>query len=297
MPIVFNCPLCGEPNTMADQYAGCRSACAICKEAILVPTTSQPLRPAASAVPPQKSSATMWIVILVAALGAAVVCGGILLALLLPAVQAAREAARRAQCTNDLHLISLALLQYESEHKSFPPACTTDQNGRPMHSWRVAILPYMDQRALYGRFDLNEPWDSPKNRALASQMPREFRCPSDSLAGENETSYVMLTGPGTVGGERGKGGTPLDDISIHNGAATTISVVEVSGLKIPWTEPRDITVDELLQRVGTGQTPHLRGFNIAMCDGSVHLVPVTIDREILRRMAVYNGEPPGRLDF
>jgi hypothetical protein len=238
----------------------------------------------------------MWIVILAAALFGAVMVGGILLALLMPAVQATREAARRAQCNNHLKQIALALHNHHASFQCFPPACGAGPNGRAMHSWRVTILPYIDQQDLFKSYDFNEPWDSPKNRAIASQMPKLFRCPSDTQAADNETSYVMITGKGTVGGEPGKPGTRLGDII--DGTSNTILVVEVPGLKIPWTEPRDITVEELLQRIGPGsggRLSHLRGFNVALCDGSVQFLPVTIDRETLRRLALYNDGLPVRL--
>ncbi|MFN0054259.1 MAG: DUF1559 domain-containing protein, partial [Planctomycetales bacterium] len=85
------------------------------------------------------------------ALAVLLVCGGILAALLLPAVQQAREAARRTQCKNNLHQIGLALHNYHDAFNSFPPAYIPDASGRPMHSWRVLILPFLDQAPLYQR--------------------------------------------------------------------------------------------------------------------------------------------------
>jgi len=194
----------------------------------------------------------------------------------------------------DYHF-SLALQNYSAMNQSFfSPARKTGINGQPVHSWRVAILPYLGQVGLFGKYDFSEPWDSPKNRAIANQMPREFRCPSDTRASVDETSYVMITGKGTVGGDPGTRGTPIGAIGAHRSPRFTILVVEVPGLKIPWTEPRDITVEELVQRVGPGpggRASHLRGFNVALCDGSVRFLPVAIDREKLRRLALYDEEP------
>jgi prepilin-type processing-associated H-X9-DG protein len=127
-------------------------------------------------------------------------------------------------------------------------------------------------------------------------MPQVFRCPSDAQLGDDETSYAMITGKGTVGGEPGDQGASLANVAAHQPASHTILVVEVPGLKIPWTEPRDITVAELLERVGAGpggRTAHVHGFNVAFCDGSVQFLNVTLDRESLRRMALYNdGQGP-----
>jgi prepilin-type N-terminal cleavage/methylation domain-containing protein len=73
----------------------------------------------------------------------------LLIALLLPATRSARGAAHRAQCVNNLRQIILALRNYELTHKAFPPAYTVDADGRPLHSWRTLILPYIEQEALY----------------------------------------------------------------------------------------------------------------------------------------------------
>ncbi len=104
-------------------------------------------------------------------------------ALLLPAVQAAREAARRAQCVNNLKQIGLALHNYHDTTNGFPAAAITSKDGKPLLSWRVAILPYIEQQELYNQFHLNEPWDSPHNKTLIARMPVAYNCPSRIPAG------------------------------------------------------------------------------------------------------------------
>ncbi len=158
-------------------------------------------------------------------------------------------------------------------------------------SWRVAILPLLDQDALYRQYDPKQPWNSPKNLALVKQMPSQFRCPSDSNPGDGETSYVMITGKNTVGGAPGSPGTSPGEIT--DGMSKTILVVEVHGLKIPWAEPRDITLDELLSRLRSGaRIGHVAGFNVGMADGSVRHLPLQIDPETLRRLATINDGLP-----
>src|SRR2546421_2830108 len=90
----------------------------------------------------------------------------VLIALLLPAVQSAREAARRAQCTNNLKQIAIAMHNFHNQRSHFPAAAITDKQGQPLLSWRVAILPYLgdEEAALYQKFHLHEPWDSPHNK-------------------------------------------------------------------------------------------------------------------------------------
>src|SRR5438477_2970944 len=102
----------------------------------------------------------------------------VLIALLLPAVQSAREAARRAQCVHNLKQIGLAMHNYRSANDAFPMPAITDKNGKPLLSWRVAILPFIEQGELYNKFHTDEPWDSPHNKALLKEMPPTYLCPS-----------------------------------------------------------------------------------------------------------------------
>src|SRR5208337_936304 len=105
----------------------------------------------------------------------------VLIALLLPAVQSAREAARRAQCVNNIKQIMLAMHNYISANNAFPRDIT-DKNGKPLLSWRVAILPYVEQGVLFDKFKLDEPWDSPHNQELLKYMPLVYQCPSRASA-------------------------------------------------------------------------------------------------------------------
>jgi hypothetical protein len=83
-----------------------------------------------------------------------------------------REVSRQYQCRNNLKAIGLALYNYADAHGgTLPPAYVADAHGRPLYSWRVLILPYIEQRPLYDRFHLDEPWDSPNNRTLIASMP------------------------------------------------------------------------------------------------------------------------------
>ena len=95
----------------------------------------------------------------------------ILIALLLPATRSARPAARRTQCKNHLKQIGLALHNYHDAYGSFPPAFTTDADGRPLHSWRTLILPFGEHRTLYDTIDLSKPWDHPDNNAALEAIP------------------------------------------------------------------------------------------------------------------------------
>ena len=96
----------------------------------------------------------------------------VLVALLFPARRGSREAARRTQCRNNLKQIALALHNYESHYHALPPAYTIDAEGKPLHSWRTLILPWIEQVNLYNSIDLSKPWDDPANAEALNTVPQ-----------------------------------------------------------------------------------------------------------------------------
>jgi prepilin-type processing-associated H-X9-DG protein len=193
--------------------------------------------------------------------------------------------------------IGLALLAYHAQHERFPPAVFTDNHGKPMLSWRAAILPYLDRPDLFYAFNSKQPWDSPQNRDRANTRLEFFHCPSDpdTTANPTETNYVRIVGKDTVGGMPNEA-VKLSDIT--DGPSKTIMVVEVSGLHINWAEPRDVTVDEFMEIVAKGRSsPHGGAFNALMADGRVQLIENTIDPKTLRSLLLRNdGEPVGDIE-
>ena len=282
MPVSFTCPHCGLHTNVADGYAGQSGPCVRCGNMITVPGGSGVVVP----VPRAGGGMPILVIVVVVALAVVLSFGGILVALLLPAVQAAREAARRSQCTNNLKQIALAVHNYHDTYKCFPPAVITDQNGRPMRSWRVAILPYLECTPLYQRYNFNEPWDGPTNRALHNEAIATYRCPDDPSPVSTETNYVMIVGKGAFGGLPNEAVRIYD---IRDGLSNTIMIVEVTGSGIHWMEPRDLSVEEIQRGINDGSgkwisSHHPGGANVALCDGSVRFLPQTVDREMLRRL-------------
>jgi prepilin-type processing-associated H-X9-DG protein len=167
-----------------------------------------------------------------------------LIGLLLPAVRSAREAPARSRCQSNLHNIALALLNYEAANGRFPPAWIADKDGRPVHSWRVLILPHLGYDDLYKQYDFSEPWDGPKNRKLLAARPSIYACPADKdaqAAGSVLTDYVAVVGRDAAW--QGVKSRKLPDFT--NGASTTIMVVEAADAAIPWTKPDDLSLDAL----------------------------------------------------
>lgn len=210
---------------------------------------------------------------------------GVLVALLLPAVNAAREAARRSTCVNQLKVIGIAMQNYHDAYKTFPPAYVADAEGKPLHSWRVLILPFMDDprlKALYDQYDFNEPWNGPNNSNLAAKIGDVYTCPSDPTKGV-ETNYVAVVGPETAW----PGPTGMRIRDIIDGTSNTVQLVEVADAGIHWMEPRDLTFDEAT--VGTASSHHAGGFNVLFCDGSIHFLENDLSTAVLHDMLTARG--------
>ena len=202
----------------------------------------------------------------------------VLVALLLPAVQAAREAARRAQCVNNLRQIGLAMHNIHDLNGKFPGHAIVDEGGKPMLSWRVALLPLLGQGDLYNKFKLDEPWDGPTNKPLIAQMPGLYACPSRGDGGEpGLTPYRVFIGAGSLF-DATRPAPSLADIT--DGSSNTLMVVEAAEA-VPWTKPEglEVAAPGLLPAVplfGLG-SKHPGGFNALFADGSVRFIKATIN--------------------
>ncbi|MFO0900078.1 MAG: DUF1559 domain-containing protein [Pirellulales bacterium] len=208
---------------------------------------------------------------------------GVLVALLLPAVQAAREAARRIQSMNNLKQLALGMHVYHDAHNSFPPRANFDKQGRPLLSWRVHLLPYLEQEPLYKQFHLDEPWDSEHNKKLIPRMPVTFASPN--RPNDGKTVYLVPVGPGTLFG--GDQGMKLSEIT--DGTSNTIMLVEADADRaVEWTRPEGLGYDPEHPLAGVGNT-RKGGFLAALADGSVRFISNNIDPEVLRAMFTAAG--------
>lgn len=198
--------------------------------------------------------------------------------LLLPAVKTAREAAMRSQSANNIKQIMLALHNYHDAYRAFPPAVLLGPDGKTKYSWRVAILPFIEQQALYRQYRFDEPWDSEANKKVLAQVPPVYQFPSEK--GSQNASYF-----GLVGRQTGLGNTPGEGEKLReftDGTANTIVIVEAKR-DIPWTKPEDIPYadDGDLPKLG-GYLPN--GWNSGLGDGSVRFISEAVDEEVLRNL-------------
>ena len=214
-------------------------------------------------------------------------------AVLGPAVMASRESARRSQRMNSFKQIALGMLNYDAAKGSFPPAASHDADGKPLLSWRVMILPYLDEQALYNQFKLDEPWDSDHNRKLIAKMPAVYADPGEpGLAAAGRTTFVVPAGPGTL--FDGRDGTKMRAIS--DGTSNTILSVEVIPERAaPWTQPSDWEVDfaDPLRGVKRSEGENHGGvFTAAFCDGHVTVISSGIDVAALKALLTPAGGEP-----
>jgi hypothetical protein len=135
--------------------------------------------------------------------------------------------------------LALAIHNYEDANGHLPPWAVIDPKGKPLLSWRVLILPYIEQEKLYNQFHLDEPWDSPHNLPLLDQMPSTYAVRSWRVKPPPNTTYFQVfVGKGTPF-EPGRIVT-LNDF--HRGPSETLLFVEAAN-PVPWTKPEDIPYD------------------------------------------------------
>jgi hypothetical protein len=194
--------------------------------------------------------------------------------LLAPGVWGLCNAAHRMERMTNLEQIGAAMHAYAEEHDGrFPPAARRDKDGKALLSWRVLILPYLGEKALYDEFRLDEPWDSPHNLPLLGRMPAVYGSTWASRLPPDHTSFQVFVGPGTPF-EIAKGPRLKDDFP--DGSHETILVIEAAQT-VPWTKPADLDYDPHgpLPPLGPADEPRLpywldRGaYHFALADGSV----------------------------
>lgn len=220
--------------------------------------------------------------------------GGCILSCLLPATQVAREATPRAVCVNNLKQIATAIHTYHARYESFPPPYITDEKGQRTHSWRVLLLPFLDQAPLYKQYRFDEPWNGPNNIKLLKNMPSVYACPTAVHAQRKRfcTSYVAVVAPNTIWPSASK--RRIGDVT--DGAARTIMVVESNQPDIPWLEPEDLELEEALAILSSRSENSgghrsidffyewCMGRCVVCADGSTRFVPLGVDRSVWSAM-------------
>lgn len=224
-----------------------------------------------------------------------------------------------AQSRNNLKQIGLALHNFHDTYKSLPPAVVYGPDGKPWHSWRVFLLPYLEAAPVYDRYRFDEPWNGPNNRKLLAEIPPMYQDPVYGKTGEFFTHYTAVTGEGTTFPTEGlkmskKTERPLENLTkskgvssfakMRDGLSYSIVVGMVSpDRKIPWMKPEDVVVDKDFTGLGektSFATPYgTRGNPATMFlfgDASVRTIPASIDMKLLRNLlTIADGNPIGEI--
>jgi hypothetical protein len=201
-----------------------------------------------------------------------------------------------SESANSLHQLYLAVQTYHQVNGGMPPSAILGKNGKPLLSWRVLLLPYVEEDQYFREFHLDEPWDSPHNHPLLEKMPRIFSNVMDKES--SMTHYQVLVGPGTP---FEKEGLTWDDFS--DGRSNTILIVDAMD-GVPWTKPVDLHYDPAVSMGTLGRFHHKsihfwgytigshQVFNAVFADGSVHSIRKGKDPESLRGFITRNGAEP-----
>ncbi|HUY88637.1 MAG TPA: DUF1559 domain-containing protein [Pirellulales bacterium] len=220
----------------------------------------------------------------------------------------AQKQAQRNRAIGHLKQIGLAFHNYHDVYKTFPAAASYSPDGKPLLSWRVHILPFLDQAPLYKEFHLDEPWDSEHNRKLIERMPETYRSRNWSPDEPTKTCLVGVTGDGgrIVVALGGSAGAPVKDRigtmfqgregikiqQVTDGTSNTILVVESDAEHaVVWTKPDDLPYDAEQPVKGfgfdeNGMVPTL------FCDGSVRMLKKSLEAETWRRLLLRNDGNP-----
>ncbi|PHR93507.1 MAG: hypothetical protein COA78_32735 [Blastopirellula sp.] len=180
----------------------------------------------------------------------------IMLGLFLPARQSVPRGST-SYCQFHITRIGLALENYHRKHGAYPPAYLADANGKPLHSWRVLILPFLDEQTLYDQYDFSEPWNGPNNIQLLDKTPRVYACPDTEHFHQQRqefcTSYLAVVGQKTAWpGATGRKKSEIKD-------TMSLLLVECDEPNIPWLQPRDLSYDQAIELLPATDPDSFRG--------------------------------------
>lgn len=295
MPFSFCCPHCGQSTRVAEQFIGQTGPCVACGRPVTVPAPAPgPGRSLAVAAPPQLPATRNVGAIAALVVGGLLLSGmcvlGLFSAVGVPSVQSAKQVQHAAGCQANMQRVLLAMSEYHNANRVFPAAHTVDGQGQRLHSWRVALLPYLGRQDLYDQIRLDEPWDSAWNVQFRSQMPDVYGCPASRAAGDTDTNYVVVDGRGYV--FDGVSQTSMSQIT--DGTRNTIMLVEMRDSAINWMDPRDLLADEIDFDVnadfsGGISSHHRGGAHVGLADGSVKHVRESMDPDELEALFTIAG--------
>jgi hypothetical protein len=188
----------------------------------------------------------------------------------------------------------LAVANYHEGHGHYPPAHVLGPDGRPWHSWRVLILPYIEQDELFQEYDFSEPWDGPKNHRLAERMPRLYAFHGDERPGNTTANYLAVVGPETVW----PGSSTVSSKAVTDDQGATILLVENRGAGVHWMEPRDLALADMDLAINSprGVSSWYSDPAVVMLNGYVYRLRRDVSPKTLRALLTIRGGEPVQSD-
>lgn len=189
----------------------------------------------------------------------------------------ARSAAQSMQSSNNMKQLMLAMHMHHDAKNCFPAPAVLSGDGKPLLSWRVAVLPYIEQEDLYKKFKLDEPWDSDHNKKLIPLMPRTFAPEGENLQ-PGHTPYVVPVGKKTMffGPKGGKLGEVTD------GTSNTVALIQVPANRaVIWTKPDDLDADLPFDALTKGFGDRI---TVGFGDGSIRRLKFPLKEEVFRNL-------------
>jgi hypothetical protein len=203
----------------------------------------------------------------------------------------AQDAARK-KSANNLKQLALAMVNYaDANNGKMPPATVYSKDGKPLYSWRVLLLPYLEEEKLFKQFKLDEPWDSDNNKKLLGKMPKVFAPVQGETKEKHATFYQVFLGEGAAFEDKQVIKYPA---SFQDGTSNTVLIVEAADA-VPWTKPADLKYDPKKDPPKLGGL-FKDGFHAAFADGSVRFIKKNVDKKLLHAIITRAGNEEVDLD-
>lgn len=294
MPHLFTCPHCQAKTQVEDRYSGQSGECFSCGAPIQIPAFAATA--IATAEPSNKRplgviiSAGVVLTMLVCLVFAVIRFGG-------SSVSRLAEVRTQNASIKNLESIASALNAYAADYGTYPPATLRDNTGRAMHSWRVLILPYLGEQAMYDQFDLSKPWDHELNLQASYMMPEVYLHPNDTNQAAGQSGYYLITGPSTLFPTNG---SLAPDKILDNRSQTILVIAGAPPVNTAiggWAEPIDLDYSKMRGVInGTvGVEPGGRmtsGATMATVDGRGHFLPNDFSPTTFNALVTPNGSEP-----